>query len=112
MAKQKLTPEEKAQRKADRKAKFKAMNEKNGTRWQAVKYLLCTASAGIIQFVSFTIMTYAFGKTRLGHDKFHHRNEKDDLRRNDRRACSVGFVELYVKPQIHVQIGQRTFPSQ
>ena len=66
MAKQKLTPEEKAQRKADRKAKFKAMNEKNGTRWQAVKYLLCTASAGIIQFVSFTIMTYAFAKLDWG----------------------------------------------
>lgn len=66
MAKQKLTPEEKAQRKADRKAKFKTMNEKNGTRWQAVKYLLCTASAGIIQFVSFTIMTYAFAKLDWG----------------------------------------------
>jgi len=66
MAKQKLTPEEKAQRKAERKAKFKAMNEKNSTRWQAVKYILCTASAGIIQFVSFTIMTYAFAKLDWG----------------------------------------------
>ena len=66
MAKQKLTPEEKAQRKAERKEKFKEMNAKNGTRWQAFKYLLCTASAGIIQFLSFTIMTFAFKKLDWG----------------------------------------------
>ena len=65
MTKQKLTAEEKAAKKAARKEKFRAMNEKNGTRWQAFKYLLCTASAGIIQFVSFTIMTYAFAKLDL-----------------------------------------------
>ncbi|MDD6360464.1 MAG: GtrA family protein [Christensenellaceae bacterium] len=66
MTKQKLTAEEKAAKKAARKEKFRAMNEKNGTRWQAFKYLLCTASAGIIQFVSFTIMTYAFAKLDWG----------------------------------------------
>lgn len=66
MAKQKLTPEEKAQRKAERKEKFKEMNAKNGTRWQAFKYLLCTASAGFIQFVSFTIMTFAFANLDWG----------------------------------------------
>lgn len=66
MTKQKLTAEEKAAKKEARKEKFKAMNEKNGTRWQAFKYLLCTASAGIIQFVSFTIMTYAFAKLDWG----------------------------------------------
>lgn len=66
MTKQKLTAEEKAAKKEARKEKFKAMNEKNGTKWQAFKYLLCTASAGIIQFVSFTIMTYAFAKLDWG----------------------------------------------
>ena len=87
MAKQKLTPEEKAQRKADRKAKFKAMNEKNGTRWQAVKYLLCTASAGIIQFVSFTIMTYAFAK--LYSDRTQWEARRDTLRREIRQRLGI-----------------------
>ena len=86
-AKQKLTPEEKAQRKADRKAKFKAMNEKNGTRWQAVKYLLCTASAGIIQFVSFTIMTYAFAK--LYSDRTQWEARRDTLRREIRQRLGI-----------------------
>jgi putative flippase GtrA len=37
-----------------------AAKQKKKTAIQAVKYALFTASAGIIQFVSFTIMTYAF----------------------------------------------------
>lgn len=59
MSKQKLTPEEKAAKRAERKAKFKEMDKKNGTKWQAFKYLCCTASAGLIQIISFTILQAA-----------------------------------------------------
>lgn len=43
----------------------------NETWWQAFKYLCCTASAGVIQFVSFTIMTYTIPNT-LGKMYFIH----------------------------------------
>lgn len=55
MAKQKLTPEEKAQRKAERKEKFKEMRKNNDGRWQAVKYFLCMCSAGLIEMITYYI---------------------------------------------------------
>ena len=55
MAKQKLTPEEKAQRKAERKEKFKEMRKNNDGRWQAVKYFLCMCSAGLIEMITYFI---------------------------------------------------------
>ncbi len=54
--KQKLTPEERAAKRAELKARIKAMDKKNSTKWQAVKYFFCTASAGLIQIISFTIL--------------------------------------------------------
>lgn len=53
MAKQKLTPEEKAQRKAERKEKFKAMNAKNGLQ-----------KAGIVFFEANRVFRFAQNKGR------------------------------------------------
>ena len=56
------TPEEKPVKKS-LKQKLKETDQKNGSVWQAIKYFLCAASAGLIQFVTFTIMKTAFDKT-------------------------------------------------
>ena len=45
------------------KEKLKETDKKNSSVWQAVKYFLCAASAGIIQFVSFTLLKLIFDKT-------------------------------------------------
>ena len=45
------------------KEKLKETDKKNSSVWQAVKYFLCAASAGLIQFVTFTILSTVFDKT-------------------------------------------------
>ena len=45
------------------KEKIKETDQKNSSVWQAVKYFLCAASAGLIQFVTFTILSTVFDKT-------------------------------------------------
>ena len=60
--KETTTPEEKPVKKS-LKQKLKETDQKNGSVWQAIKYFLCAASAGLIQFVTFTIMKTAFDKT-------------------------------------------------
>ena len=45
------------------KEKLKETDKKNGGVWQAIKYFLCAASAGVIQFVTFTILSTVFDKT-------------------------------------------------
>lgn len=57
-----VNPEEQPAKKS-LKQKLKETDEKNGSVWQAIKYFLCAASAGLIQFVTFTIMKTAFDKT-------------------------------------------------
>lgn len=52
---------------SEEKAKKK---ERKKTTIQAIKYALFTASAGIIQFASFTIMTYAFRGQNWGNSGF------------------------------------------
>lgn len=61
------TPEE-ATKKKSFKEKLKETDKKNGGTWQAIKYILCAASAGVIQFVTFTIMKTAFDKTGVTAD--------------------------------------------
>ena len=56
------TPEEQPVKKSF-KERLKETDKKNGSVWQAIKYFLCAASAGLIQFVTFTIMKTAFDKT-------------------------------------------------
>lgn len=46
----------KTEEKQSFKQKFAAARKKNGGAWQAFKYLLCTASAGLIELISFTIL--------------------------------------------------------
>ena len=60
--KETTTPEEKPVKKS-LKQKLKETDQKNGSVWQAIKYFLCAASAGLIQFVTFTILKTAFDKT-------------------------------------------------
>lgn len=48
----------------------KTNDEVRETKIQAFKYLLCTASAGVIQFVSFTIMVFAFKGLNWGKINF------------------------------------------
>jgi len=45
------------------KEKLKETDKKNNSAWQFFKFLLCAASAGIIQFVTFTILQTIFKKT-------------------------------------------------
>ena len=61
------TPEE-ALKKKSFKEKLKETDKKNGGAWQAIKYFLCAASAGVIQFVTFTIMKTVFDKTGVTAD--------------------------------------------
>lgn len=44
-------------------AKIKRLNNVNNGKWQAFKYLLCTASAGLIELISFTILKAILVKT-------------------------------------------------
>ncbi len=60
--KETTTSEEKPVKKS-LKQKLKETDQKNGSVWQAIKYFLCAASAGLIQFVTFTILKTAFDKT-------------------------------------------------
>ncbi len=48
----------------------KTNDEVRETKIQALKYLLCTASAGAIQFISFTIMVFAFKNLDWGKINF------------------------------------------
>lgn len=43
--------------------KIKSLNKVNNGKWQAFKYLLCTASAGLIELISFTILKAILVKT-------------------------------------------------
>ena len=71
--KEEITVEEQAESQEDPKKKsfkekLKETDKKNGSVWQAIKYFLCAASAGLIQFVTFTIMKTAFDKTGVTAD--------------------------------------------
>lgn len=54
---------EETSKKKSFKEKLKETDKKNSSVWQAIKYFLCAASAGVIQFVTFTILSTIFDKT-------------------------------------------------
>lgn len=53
--------EARIEKKNELKAKLKAVDKKNAGAWQAFKYLLCTLSAGLIEFISFNILAFVLG---------------------------------------------------
>ena len=68
-----------------------------GGVWQFIKFALFSASAGIIQILSFTLMSEVIIKLPA----------LQNLMNKNVPYCASSFsnLELYIQPQIHIQIG-------
>lgn len=82
-----------------------------GGVWQFIKFALFSASAGIIQILSFTLMSEVIIKLPALQNLM---NTNATFEKNYAKrirpyvpycASSFSNLELYIQPQIHIQIG-------